>query len=80
MGIPVTRSAKQAVNLSVDKALLHAARVHEINLSATLESALANELRQRQREQWLKSNVGAIGAYNADVDAHGTFSDGVRGF
>ncbi|MGF2075818.1 type II toxin-antitoxin system CcdA family antitoxin, partial [Enterococcus casseliflavus] len=69
-----------AVNLSVDKALLTEARAHEINVSATLESALREELRRRQRSEWLEKNQRAIKAYNADIDAHGFFSDGVRTF
>ena len=76
----VSSATKQAVNLSVDKALLRAAREREINLSATLESAIADELRRRRRAEWLENNQRAIDAYNADVDAHGAFSDGVRSF
>ena len=51
-----------------------------INLSATLESALEQELRRRQREQWLAENRDAIKAYNQQVDQEGAFSDGLRSF
>lgn len=72
--------AKKAVNLSLDSALLKAARAHDINLSATLESAIASELRERRRTEWIKRNAGAMEAYNKDIDANGTFGDGLRSF
>ena len=52
----------------------------KINLSATLEQALIEVLRQRQREQWLTENQAAIDAYNQRVEAQGVFSDGLRSF
>jgi antitoxin CcdA len=60
--------------------LLRRARALNINLSATLERALVEELRKQQRECWLEENREAIAAYNADVEKHGVFSDGVRAF
>jgi len=72
--------AKKAVNLTVDSALLAAARAHDINLSATLESAIAAQLTERRRAEWLKQNADAMAAYNEDIGTHGTFSDGLRGF
>jgi antitoxin CcdA len=72
--------SKKAVNLSISASLLLAARDNDINLSATLESALADQLRQLGRRQWLKENGDAIDSYNRDVEEHGTFSDGLRTF
>lgn len=74
------KAAKKAVNLTLDSALLKAARAHDINLSATLESAIAIKLREQRRAEWLKKNAGAMEAYNEDVGANGTFSDGLRSF
>ena len=54
------------------------ARKVGINLLAMLE--LAEALRRRQCEQWLAENRPAIAAYNADVEASGVFSDGLRDF
>ena len=71
---------KRPTNLSINGDLLAKAREVDINLSATLEQALAEALRRRQREQWLAANRTAIAAYNADVEASGVFSDGLRGF
>jgi len=75
----VTASNK-AVNLSVDSDLLRQARDPDINLSATLERALAEALRRARRDQWLTENMQGIEAYNEQVDAHGAFADTVRSF
>jgi len=75
-----TTPAKKAVNLTVDAALLREARKREINLSATLERALAEALRRTRREQWLASNKAGIDAYNERVDEQGAFADTLRSF
>jgi antitoxin CcdA len=71
---------KKPTNLSINSDLLKKAREQEVNLSATLEQALAERLRQRQRERWLAQNHEAIIAYNDYVDQQGVFSDGLRSF
>jgi len=43
------RSAKKAVNVSISAELLQAARNSDINLSATLEAAVAHEVRLLRR-------------------------------
>ena len=73
-------AAKRAANLSVNGDLLDKAREHGINLSATLEQALAEALNVARREQWLAQNRKAMGAYNEHVEAVGVFSDGLRSF
>ena len=50
---------KKATNLSINSDLLRRARALDINLSATLERALAETLKMRQREQWLAQNASA---------------------
>ena len=75
-----TKASKKATNLSVNADLLNRARELDINLSATLEQALVEVLRQRQRERWLAENRGAIAAYNDHVEKYGDFSEGVRTF
>jgi antitoxin CcdA len=72
--------AKRATNVSIRGDLLDAARAAGVNLSATLEHALAEELASVKRAQWREENREAIAAYNEHVDGHGTFSDGVRSF
>ena len=78
---PYDRAApKRATNLSVNSDLLRRARELDVNLSATLEQALSDEVRRRQRDAWLNENRAAIDAYNAAVEKHGTFSDTLRSF
>jgi antitoxin CcdA len=83
--IPVTDGAyrsvsKRATNVSIRSDLLEAARAAGVNLSATLERALAEEIASVNRARWREENREAIAAYNEHVDGHGTFSDGVRSF
>ena len=77
---PARSASKKAVNLSIDAALLREARERGINLSATLEQALSDALRQQRRERWLAENRPGIAAYNEQVDAHGAFADTLRSF
>jgi antitoxin CcdA len=72
--------AKRAANVSVRSDLLAAAREAGVNLSATLERALTEELASLKRERWREENRDAIAAYNDYVEEHGTFSDDVRSF
>jgi len=71
---------KRATNVSVRSDLLVAAREAGVNLSATLERALMEELAEAKRKKWQQENRDAITAYNEYVEKHGTFSDGVRSF
>ncbi|MEK1939468.1 MAG: type II toxin-antitoxin system CcdA family antitoxin [Pseudomonas sp.] len=71
---------KRSANLSVNSDLLDKAKESGINLSATLEQALAEALKNKQREQWLTENRAAINAYNDHVEIHGVFSDELRSF
>jgi antitoxin CcdA len=75
-----TQTTKRATNVSINSELLQQARALNINLSATLESALADLVKARERELWKQKNQVAIAAYNRHVEKHGTFSDGVRSF
>ena len=69
-----TGYAKRAANLSVNAELLDQARTLDINLSATLERALEEEVRSRKRERWLAENRQAIQGYNTWVAERGVFS------
>jgi antitoxin CcdA len=74
------QAPKKAANLSINADLLSKARELDINLSATLELALAAALKHKQREQWLAENKAAIEAYNEHVEKHAVFSEGLRTF
>ncbi len=71
---------KRATNVSVRSDLLCAAREAGVNLSATLERALTEELAEVKRKKWREDNRDAIAAYNEHIDKHGAFSDDVRSF
>ena len=74
------RASKRATNVTIDADLLKQARALNVNLSATLEEALADLVRHRRREHWLAENRAAITAYNQHVAEHGCFSDRLRRF
>jgi antitoxin CcdA len=71
---------KRATNVSVRSDLLDAAREAGVNLSATLERALTEELAEAKRKKWREENREAIQAYNEHIEKHGVFSDDVRRF
>ena len=72
--------SKRAVNVSIRNDLLAAARQAGVNLSATLERALTEELAAYRRTQWRAENREAIQVYNEHVERYGTFSDNLRTF
>ena len=71
---------KKPTNLSVNSDLLKKAKELDINLSASLEQTLVEQVRAKQRAGWLAENRAAITAYNALVEKHGSFSDNIRSF
>ena len=66
--------AKRATNVSLRSDLLEAAREAGVNLSATLERALTEELARLKRRQWREAHAEAIAAYNEQFEKHGPFS------
>lgn len=75
-----TQAPKKAAKLSINADLLSKAKELDINLSATLEQALVEALRAKQREHWVAENQAAIDAYNEHVEKHGVLSDTLRSF
>jgi antitoxin CcdA len=75
-----TNAPKKPINLSVNSDLLNEAKALKINLSATFEVALLNELKAVRREKWLAENKQAIDACNELADTHGLFADKHRVF
>ena len=71
-------AAKKPTNVSVNSDLLVKARSLKLNLSATLEKALAEEVKAAERLQWLKQNKGAIQAANNLAEEKGLFTDSYR--
>lgn len=71
---------KRATNLSLNARMLDVARELDINLSATVDRLLTEEIRRRYRERWVSRNQDAIDEYNARVERDGGFSDRYRNF
>ncbi len=71
---------KKPTNLSINSELLKEARSLGINLSATLESALQEKVREARRAQWLKDNKVGIDSCNELSKKHGVFADKHRTF
>ncbi len=69
-----TNAPKKPANLSINSDLLNEAKALKINLSATLESALINELKAARRDFWLAENKEAIDACNELTESHGLFA------
>ncbi len=75
-----TSVKKKATNLSLNSELLAEAKHFQINLSATMEKALAEEVRLKKEQQWLQENQSSIQACNDLVEKSGMFSDAYRVF
>ena len=75
-----TQAPKNPTNLSLNSDLLAEAKRLYINLSATLEKALIEDVNERKRAEWLQDNASAIQACNELTENHGFFSDSFRVF
>jgi antitoxin CcdA len=75
-----TQAIKKATNLTLNSDLLAEAKRLKINLSATMEKALSQEVSKLKRQEWLEQNSEAIDACNELTDKHGLFSDSYRVF
>ena len=76
----IRMATKKAVNLSIDAELLAEAKEVGTNLSALLEQALKEALRERRWQKWREENREAIEAHNKFVEEHGLLSDEWRNF
>jgi antitoxin CcdA len=71
---------KRPINLTIRGDLLEAARAEGVNLSATLERALEEELAALRRRRWRQDNTAAIEAYNEHVRRHAPALSAARTF
>ena len=74
------KPSKKATNLSLSSDLLAEAKRLNINLSATMEKALKQEVSERLSEEWLENNSDAVNACNKLTESFGLFSDAYRKF
>jgi antitoxin CcdA len=75
-----SKAPKKATNVSINSELLRKAKALKINLSASLEQALADQVRAAEKAQWQQDNAVAIETYNEFVAQHGSFADSLRKF
>ena len=68
---PPAESVKRAVNLSLNARTLEQARALGMNLSATVDALLAEEVRRRYWERWNEDNREAIDQYNERIAREG---------
>ena len=70
--MPATsRSGKRAVNLSLNAQVPDTARELGLNLSATVDRLLAEEVERRYWERWNETNREAMAHYNARIAQEG---------
>jgi antitoxin CcdA len=60
-------SPKKATNLSLNARVLEMAREMGMNVSQTVDTLLAAEVRRRYWERWNEENREAVAAYNARI-------------
>ncbi len=64
-------AAKRPTNLSLNAKVLDAARELGMNISATVDALLAEEVKRRYWERWNQENKAAIEHYNARIESEG---------
>jgi antitoxin CcdA len=66
---------KRSVNLSINAEILEAAKAQGINLSQTLEDALAKLTQEAREAKWREENREFIDSYNAYIERNGVFGE-----
>ena len=69
--LTVVKTPKRAINLSLNAQVLDTARELGMNLSATVDALLAEEVKKRYWERWNAENKEAIEHYNARIEREG---------
>lgn len=73
-------ATKKATNLSLNSKVLEAARDLGLNVSQTVNTLLADEVKKRYWAKWNEDNKEAIDAYNDRVKTHGIWGAKYRTF
>lgn len=66
-----SKAPKRAVNLSLNSQVLDKARELGMNVSATVDALLAEEVSKRYWARWNEDNKAAIEHYNARIEREG---------
>ena len=69
--LTAAKPPKRAINLSLNAQVLDTARELGMNLSATVDALLAEEVKKRYWERWNAENKDAIEHYNARIEREG---------
>jgi antitoxin CcdA len=82
MGMPMRleSSARRPTNLTLDPKVLEMARELGLNISQTVNTLLAEEVKRLYWEKWKDENKDAVEAYNARVRKHGIWGAKYRTF
>lgn len=72
------RGNKRPANVSVDAQVLAAAKAMNINLSAVLEEALRQRLREERRRHFERESRAAIESYNRFIEENGLWGEDYR--
>ncbi|HTN34059.1 MAG TPA: type II toxin-antitoxin system CcdA family antitoxin [Marinobacter sp.] len=67
----VAKPLRKPTNLSLDSALLKEAKILGINVSRSAEAGIAEAVKLRKKENWLKDNAQALASSNAYIEANG---------
>lgn len=62
---------KRPTNISLDPALVDAAREHGVNISSVCAKALEKEVRRAREERWVEENMAAMESWNRYIEANG---------
>ena len=76
--IDLPDAPKKATNLSLNSKVLQAARDLGLNLSQTVDTLLAQEVRRVSVARWVAENQATVDAYNQRVDERGLWNADLR--
>ncbi len=67
--------AKKGINVYLTEALVKEAKEMHLNISATLDDALAAAVKGKKMQQWKEDNKAGIKAFNEFLKDTGNFTD-----
>ena len=71
MMLQFDKAPKKATNLSLNAKVLDAAKALGMNISQTVDTLLADEVRRRYWQKWNEENAQAIDHYNERIQRDG---------
>ena len=71
MMLQFDKAPKKATNLSLNAKVLETARALGMNISQTVDTLLAEEVKRRYWEKWRDDNRDGFEAYNERIRQHG---------